>query len=238
MIIDQWRNDARILADSLPRDEEPRCRIEYLFEEVAPRGQDVDFDYFEQAIPLNYDGYLVVNLNDLRKCRTRIGEVARNIGGLAFVAHGDEVPSVLALPDYNPTTPKTNAVVITHKLQHVTELNEGLDHSTLGERERRAYGLNIATLSSLDGSDFKNFLDQWPVSYNHKADGFSFSARIDFHDNECPEPPRETYMHDMWLEGAKGAQILQSVCRMAVLERETIREPENVRNSLATNLQV
>ena len=242
MILDGWVADAEKLALNLPKDSRVASRTDYLLNEVAGRGTEVDQAFFDQPAPISLariaispeDTFLVINKQGLGNSPTVLGRLAARIPGIAFVAHGPNLPSVFALPDYDASKPLGNSTLLLHELEHITEREEGLTNASLGKRERRAYQLNTSILSNLDGTDFDSFVDGWPVTF--EADASGQGASISFHDVVCPTPSRETYVYELWQEGGSSQLMLQSIGRMTVLERLAASLPENEIDQLADGL--
>jgi len=252
MVLDKWVSDASKLAESLPSNTVVADRVRFLLDNLVSRSVEADINYFDSVHPgtthlVSESSVLVIGKSQLQKSTTSLGRMAMRLPGVAFVAQGNNVPSVLALAEYSPDKPLGNAATLLHEVEHLTEKEAGLFRpglsepfatANLGSRERRAYRLNTDTLLALDGSDFNRYLESWPVSFNVTEQEGSQSAEITFHDIECPTPTHETFAYDMWREGGESRQFLQSIGRMGALEQVTINLSPYLTNYLAGSLDV
>lgn len=230
MNVERWKADAELVAANIPSDSPIIDRVHYLLDQVFARGKVVDHEHFTQLLPLDSPGlgFVITDRDLLRRSPTKLGAMARQLSGVAFVGHGPNVPSVMAIPKHNPYTPFGNGHILLHELEHITEPEAGLTgNSTLGQRERRAYATNIAILRSIDGSDFEKYLDNWLVAYTEYIGSTNTAADIKFQEEDCPEPPKETFTHALWDEGDISRRMLLSVGRMGVMENLTTNLSEH-----------
>jgi hypothetical protein len=234
MIIEKYRDDAESLVSAVPTDLPVSYRLNHLTQNVFQYGKEVYPDMLDYASTFCTDKetFYVVERESLDETDSELGELSRSLKGLAFVACAKTLPSVLVLPKHDSTKTLANGLILTHELEHITEKNEGLFGASIGVRERRAYSTNIATAAAIDGTDFTNYINNWPLTYT-RANG---SVDISFHDIDCPEPPKDTFVHDVWREGESSRIFLQSMGRAAAFEAVTSDLPVNVANELADGL--
>ena len=241
MILEGWQKDAAQRASYRPADTPVAQRVGQLLHEVSPQGIEVNATIFEgpaARVPLPVESFFVVDRLQLSMSQTALGRMALNLPGVAFVAHGEGLPSVLTLPTHDADKQCGNASILLHELEHVTEKKQGLSMMPIGIRERRAYQTNQDILTALDGSDFQRYIDTWPVDFTHTPalDRGVSSASLAFRDDICPEPPRETFAYDMWKEDGMSRQTLQSVGRAAVFEQLTLGVDEILVTRLADTI--
>lgn len=237
MILKGWTSDAERLMAELPPSAAVTERVGFLIGAVLSKGIEVDPAVFDTATDLSaksLDSFLVVNRQELAKGRSNLAKLALMSPGVAFVKYAPNMPSVMALSGHDPTTPKGNALTILHESEHITDKAEGRFRQSLGARERHAYALNAQTLAAIDGSDFQAYIDKWPATFTRDA----FTTEIEFHDMECPEPGKETYAHDVWVEGGNSRQVLRSIGRVTVLEQLAAQSPQHVIDQLVGNGQL
>ncbi|MDB5185289.1 MAG: hypothetical protein JWN38_1097 [Candidatus Saccharibacteria bacterium] len=243
MILGSWARDAEKLVSYLPSDELVAQRADYLLSQVLPRSVPVKASFFDQtafpALPPN--AFLAADRQDLAGSRSKLGQIAVSLPGVAFVAHGEGVPSVLALPVHDPSRRFGNGSILLHELMHITENEVGLTTASHGRRERRAYQMNTDILSALDGTDFQTYLDNWPVQFTQSTTPVTsqttqISVDILFHDMTCPVPPKETFAHEMWKEDGTSRQVLQHIGRASVFEKLTMGLEDSLVNILADDL--
>lgn len=241
-MLDRWITDTEQLISALPQDSLISSRADYLLDKLLGGCVEVDASVFSAP---SFDtpkgtALLVTRKDLLAEEPSKLGELARRLPGNAFIAHGTGVPSVIALLEHDPGAPNGNGHVLLHEIEHFTELENGLiiSSDTLGARERRAYQINTRIMEALDGGDFDRYVDAWPVDFTASSEENSIAAEIRFHDEACPEPPKDTFTHELWREGLKSQQLLQSTGRMAVLEHVAIGLPEALIDQLAGGLQL
>lgn len=244
MIIEGWRRDAEKLVSYLPTDAPVAKRIGLLLRDISPKGVEVGAEMFNgtaATLPLSLQPFFIVDRLQLSKTRSTLGQMALALPGVAFVAYGEGLPTVLTLPAHDTAKPLGNASILLHELEHITEREEGLSRASIGAKEQRAYKTNIDILAALDGSDFKAYIDSWPVDFTHIKTAITpqesnSSANIQFQDTTCPKPPKETFLHDMWNEDGTSRQLLQSIGRAAVFEKLTANLNESLIKKLADGI--
>jgi hypothetical protein len=236
MILENWVADAEALAQQIPQGE-LRTRLDFLLSDVAGRAEDgnVFSDSIDYPMELEEteDAFLVLEGDE---------EMLPPGGPQSFVSRTLDF-DILVLPPYNKDTPLLNAHTLGHELTHITE-RDGWDpvfdplpttQEIRGHSEREAFGLNVALLSCIDGTDFARYRDRGVSAMRMIPEGQAYGL---IHGIDTPqvEPPKDTYMHDLWAESSQSRAFLQVVMGVAILEERVEGFSSRVTNRLFADM--
>lgn len=241
MFYDHWVADAEALVGQLPSSEFARTRSDYLLHGLgvtAVVGNTPDLRSFYWTLPDSIqsgDRFFIV-------AEAPSPEDIDMTSPLAGIATGQTIEAVvkqdglrvMILPKHDPAKKNGNGLVILHVMQHIAEPYEGFPGpditdpvENLGMCEIRAYGLNEAVITAIDGSDYEKYVKDLSIdvsitplnngAYRYQTIGVPGSMRV--------RPPKDTFMDTCWGEGGLSRGILHSTAVTRTILDQTIGSP-------------